>query len=95
MSTRWSSVYPPSDLVFVNQLRVTRFGHPAVALHDGQAFRHPLEVCRAGPNRLAQVGGGHERSIEVRLLGEQADSQSALSVDLAPVRFIAARGEAQ
>ncbi len=56
---------------------------------------HPVEVGRAGPNREPQGRRGHERLVEVRLLGEQADGQAALAMDLAAVRLVAAGGEAQ
>ena len=65
----------------------------AVALHDGQPLGHPVEVGGAGPDRLAQVGRRHEGLVEVGLLGEEAEGQVALAMDLAEVRLVATGGQ--
>ena len=83
------------DLELVLELGVARLGDPAVALERGQPLGHQVEVGRAGPDRRAQVGRGHERRVEMRLLGEQPEGQAALAVDLAAVRLVAPGGEPQ
>ena len=74
------------DLEPVQELGVGRLDHPAVALERGQLLRHPVQVRGAGPDRRAERLRGHERLVEVGLLGEQADGQAALAVDLAARR---------
>ena len=69
--------------------------HPAVALERGQSLGHQVEVRRAGPDRLAQVGRGHERRVEMGLLRQQPEAQAALAVDLAAIRLVAPGGQPQ
>ena len=66
-----------------------------VALHARQPLGHPIEVRGAGPDRRPQVRRGHERLVEMRLLGEQPEGQAALAMDLAAIGLVAAGGEAQ
>ena len=61
----------------------------------GQPLGHPLEVGGARPDRRPQVRRGHERLVEVRLLGEQPEGQAALAMDLAAVGLVAPGGEPQ
>ena len=83
------------DLVLVEELGVGVVGDPALALHLRQPLGHPIEVGGAGPDRGAQVRRGHERLVEVRLLGEQPEGQPALAMDLAAVGLVATGGQAQ
>ena len=78
------------DLVLVEELRVLVARDGAGALHRRESLGHPVEVRGTGPDRLAQVGRGHERLVEMCLLGEETEGQAALSMDLAAVRLVAA-----
>ena len=82
------------DLVLVQELGVGGLGDPAVALHARPA-RSAIRSRWAAPVRTAvpQVGRGHERLVEVGLLGEQPEGQAALAMDLAAVRLVASGGE--
>ena len=77
------------DLVLVQELGVGVVRDPAVALHRGQPLGHPVEMGGAGPDRRPEVRRGHERLVEMRLLGEQPEGQPALAVDLAAVGLVA------
>ena len=83
------------DLVLMEELGIGVVGDPLLALHRRQPLGHPIEVRRAGPDRGPQVRRGHERLVEVGLLGEQPEAQAALAMDLAAVRLVATGGEAQ
>ena len=63
-------------------------GHPVGVLQLGQLGGHRLEMGRAGPDRGPEVGRGHERRVEVRLLGEQAEAEVALADDRAAVGLV-------
>ena len=83
------------DLVLVLECGVARVGDLAVALVRGECLGHPVEVGRAGPHRVPQVRCGHERLVEMRLLGEQPDRQATLAMDLAEIGLVATSGEAE
>ena len=70
-------------------------GHPLLALHRRQPLGHPIEMGGAGPDGGPQVRRGHERLVEVGLLGEQPERQATLAMDLAAVGLVATGGEAQ
>ena len=59
------------DLESVLEVGVRGIGHPAVALERRQLLGHAVQVCRAGADRQSERLRGHERLVEVRLLGEQ------------------------
>ena len=83
------------DLVLMEKLGIGVVGHPSLALHRRQPLGHPIEMRRAGPDRGPQVRRGHERLVEVGLLGEQAERQAALAMDLAAVRFVTTGRQAE
>ena len=84
------------DLEPVLQVRVGRLHDPAVSLERRELARPSGPRC-AAPVRTAvrSVRRGHERLVEVGLLGEQPDGQAALAVDLAAVGLVAAGGDPQ
>ena len=86
---------PAEDLELVEELGIGGLGDPAVALEAGQRLGHPVEVRGTCPDGGPQVGRGHERLVEVRLLGEQPERQAALAVHLAAVGLVASGGEPQ
>ena len=70
------------------EVGVARLLDPAGALELGELAGHRLEVRGARPDRRAEVRRGHERRVEVRLLGEQPDRQPALPRDRPAVRLV-------
>jgi hypothetical protein len=79
----------------VLEVRVGRTACPVLVLEGGELLGHPLEVRGPVADRRPQVRGGHERRVEVGLLGEHPQRQAALAVDLAPVGLVDARGDPQ
>ena len=79
----------------VLQVGVGGLGHAPVALQRRELGGHHVEVGRPRPDGGAQVRRGHERGIEVGLLGQQPDRQAALALDRAAIRLVAAGGQAQ
>ena len=83
------------DLVLVQQLRVGVIGHTLLALHRREPLGHPIEMRGARPDGGPQVRRGHERLVEMGLLGEQSERQASLAMDLAAVGLVAAGGKAE
>ena len=81
------------DLELVLEVRVGRLGDAAFALERRERLGHPLEMGRPAPDRRAQVRGGHEHLVEMRLLGEEPEREAALPDDLAAIRFVASGRE--
>ena len=77
----------------MEELCIGRLGDPGVALHRGERLGHPVEMRGACADRRPKIRGGHECLVEVGLLGEQPEGQSALPVDLAAVGLVTSSGE--
>ena len=83
------------DVELVLEVRIAGRLDVAGVLHLGQPGRHRLEMGRSMADRCPEVRSGHERVVEMGLLGEQAERQAALPVDGARVRLVAARRQAE
>ena len=68
-------------------------GHPMARLQVGQLAPPSLEVGGPVPDGAPQVRRGHERRVEVRFLGEQAEGQTALPVHLAAIGLVEPGGD--
>ena len=84
---------PAEDLELVLEVGVAALLDAMLLLVSGELGRDRVEMRRAGPDRGPEVGRGHERRVEVRLLGEQAERQPALPGDLAAVGLVDAGGD--
>ena len=82
---------PAARLELVLEVGVGRLLHPAGSLEIGEPLAHRLDVRRAVADRRPEIGGRHERGVEVRFLGEQPDRQPAFVMDRPAVRLVAAR----
>ena len=76
-------------------VRGRRDGVGTGGLHLGQLTFHALDIDGARSDGEADRLRAHERRVEVRLLGEQADGQAATRHDLAGIGLIAPGGQAQ
>ena len=81
---------PPEHVELVLEIGIRRIRDVTGGFERRQLGRHRLEVRRPRANGRAQVGGGHERVVEMRLLGEEADRQPALARHRAAVGLIRA-----
>jgi len=64
-----------------------------LALEGRERLGHPVEVGGTLTHRRPEVRRRHECLVEVRLLGQQADRQLALVVNLTLVRLVTAGGD--
>ena len=80
-------------LVLVEERRVARFLHAVLALEGRERLGHTVEVGGTLTHRRPEVRRRHECLVEVRLLGQQADRQLALVVNLTLVRLVTAGGD--
>ena len=83
------------DVEAVLEVGVVGAGGVPVVLEAAELLGHALEVGRAMPHGGAQVGRGHERLVEVRLLAEQPERQPALARRDPPVRLVLPRRDPQ
>ena len=87
-STRWSRGVPAEGLEAVLERLVRRFGRSMSMLEGLELGRHRFEVGGAVPNGGPDVRRGHERGVEMGLLGQHPDRQVALSRDLPGVGLV-------
>ena len=83
----------PQDVEAVLEVGVVGLGDPALALEAGQLLGHPLQVAGAVADRGPEVGRGHERLVEVGLLGQQPEGHAPFPGDRPRVWLVEPGGD--
>jgi hypothetical protein len=86
---------PAENLEFVLEPGVALVLDTSFPLERGERLGHRVEVGGSLANGRAKIRRSHERVVEMRLLGEQAERQAALAVDGPTIGLVATGGKPQ